>query len=53
MKAVNKIIGFFLLIFFAGILISVLSIQSTFKKPQQETVRVFDATELLLLDKTV
>ncbi|GGG93318.1 hypothetical protein GCM10011416_08020 [Polaribacter pacificus] len=53
MKAVKKIIGIFFLIFLTGVIISVLSIQATFKKPQQETVKVFEPTELLLLDKTV
>ena len=46
MTQLHKIIGFFIFIFITGIIISVVNINTTFKKQQQtETVKVLDSTE--------
>ena len=54
MTELHKIIGFFIFIFITGIFISVLHINTTFKKQQQtETVKVLDSTEINTVKKSV
>ena len=54
MTQLHKIIGLFIFIFIAGIFISVLQINTTFKKqPKTETVKVLDSTKVNSVKKSV